>query len=74
MCIARNIADSGPSQKDKDSRGAGSNRAFSKEHDLMIETRRLIKSVHTTEGLLTILKGIDLRVTEGEVVLSLIHI
>ena len=34
----------------------------------MIETRRLIKSVHTTEGLLTILKGIDLRVTEGEVV------
>ena len=34
----------------------------------MIETRRLIKSVHTTEGLLTILKSIDLRVTEGEVV------
>ena len=34
----------------------------------MIETRRLIKSVHTTEGLLTILNGIDLRVTEGEVV------
>ena len=34
----------------------------------MIETRRLMKSVHTTEGLLTILKGIDLRVTEGEVV------
>ena len=34
----------------------------------MIETRRLIKSVHTTEGLLTILKGIDLRITEGEVV------
>ena len=34
----------------------------------MIETRRLIKSVHTTEGLLTILKGINLRVTEGEVV------
>ena len=34
----------------------------------MIETRRLVKSVHTTEGLLTILKGIDLRVTEGEVV------
>ena len=34
----------------------------------MIETRRLIKSVHTTEGLLTILKGIDLRVIEGEVV------
>lgn len=34
----------------------------------MIETRRLIKSVHTTEGLLTILKGIDLQVTEGEVV------
>ena len=34
----------------------------------MIETRRLIKSVRTTEGLLTILKGIDLRVTEGEVV------
>ena len=32
----------------------------------MIETRRLIKSVHTTEGLLTILQGIDLRVTEGE--------
>jgi len=34
----------------------------------MIETRSLIKSVHTTEGLLTILKGIDLRITEGEVV------
>ncbi|MBQ85422.1 MAG: hypothetical protein CMQ16_03320 [Gammaproteobacteria bacterium] len=34
----------------------------------MIETRRLIKSVDTTEGLLTILKGIDLRITEGEVV------
>ena len=34
----------------------------------MIETRRLIKRVHTTEGLLTILKGIDLRITEGEVV------
>ena len=34
----------------------------------MIETRKLIKSVHTTEGLLTILKGIDLRITEGEVV------
>ena len=37
----------------------------------MIETRRLMKSVHTTEGLLTILKGIDLRVTEGEVLQSL---
>ena len=34
----------------------------------MIETRRLIKSVDTTEGLLTILKGIDLLITEGEVV------
>ena len=34
----------------------------------MIETRSLIKSVHTTEGLLTILKGIHLRITEGEVV------
>ena len=34
----------------------------------MIETRSLIKSVHTTEGLLTILKGIDLRIAEGEVV------
>lgn len=34
----------------------------------MIEARSLIKSVHTTEGLLTILKGIDLRITEGEVV------
>ena len=34
----------------------------------MIETRSLIKSVHTTEGLLTILKDIDLRITEGEVV------
>ncbi|MGA1054592.1 MAG: ABC transporter ATP-binding protein, partial [Pseudohongiellaceae bacterium] len=34
----------------------------------MIETRSLIKSVHTTEGLLTILRGIDLRITEGEVV------
>ena len=34
----------------------------------MIETRSLIKSVHTTEGLLTILKSIDLRITEGEVV------
>ena len=34
----------------------------------MIETRSLIKSVPTTEGLLTILKGIDLRITEGEVV------
>jgi len=34
----------------------------------MIETRSLIKSVPTTEGLLTILKGIDLRITQGEVV------
>lgn len=33
----------------------------------MIETRSLIKSVPTTEGLLTILKGIDLRITQGEV-------
>ena len=34
----------------------------------MIETRKLIKSVHTSEGLLTILKSIDLRISEGEVV------
>ena len=34
----------------------------------MIETRSLIKSVPTTEGLLTILKGIDLQITQGEVV------
>jgi len=34
----------------------------------MIETRSLIKSVPTTEGFLTILKGIDLRITQGEVV------
>ena len=34
----------------------------------MIETRGLTQSVDTSEGLLTILKGIDLRITEGEVV------
>tara|TARA_B100001115_G_scaffold183007_2_gene180634 strand:- start:206 stop:916 length:711 start_codon:yes stop_codon:yes gene_type:complete len=38
------------------------------EHYPMIETRKLIKSVHTSEGLLTILKSIDLRISEGEVV------
>tara|TARA_B100001057_G_scaffold224154_2_gene224435 strand:+ start:2721 stop:3431 length:711 start_codon:yes stop_codon:yes gene_type:complete len=38
------------------------------EHYQMIETRGLTQSVDTSEGLLTILKGIDLRITEGEVV------
>ncbi len=32
----------------------------------MIETRNLVKSVDTSEGLLTILKGIDLRIAAGE--------
>jgi putative ABC transport system ATP-binding protein len=34
----------------------------------MIETRNLVKSVDTSEGLLTILKGITLKVNEGEIV------
>lgn len=34
----------------------------------MIETRNLVKSVETSEGLLTILKGITLKVNEGEIV------
>ena len=34
----------------------------------MIETRNLVKSVDTSEGLLTILRGITLRVNEGEIV------
>ena len=34
----------------------------------MIETRDLVKSVDTSEGLLTILKGITLKVNEGEIV------
>ena len=34
----------------------------------MIETRNLVKSVDTSEGLLTILKGISLLVEEGEIV------
>lgn len=34
----------------------------------MIETRNLVKSVNTSEGLLTILKGITLKVNEGEIV------
>ena len=34
----------------------------------MIETRNLIKSVETSEGLLTILKGIDLLIEPGEAV------
>jgi putative ABC transport system ATP-binding protein len=34
----------------------------------MIETRNLVKSVGTSEGLLTILKGITLKVNEGEIV------
>ncbi len=34
----------------------------------MIETRSLVKSVDTSEGLLTILKGISLTIAEGEVV------
>ncbi|MDA0687083.1 MAG: ABC transporter ATP-binding protein [Proteobacteria bacterium] len=34
----------------------------------MIEISQLVKSVETSEGLLTILKGIDLSIREGEVV------
>lgn len=34
----------------------------------MIEISQLVKSVQTSEGLLTILKGIDLTIREGEVV------
>jgi putative ABC transport system ATP-binding protein len=34
----------------------------------MIETRNLVKSVDTSEGQLTILKGITLKVNEGEIV------
>jgi putative ABC transport system ATP-binding protein len=34
----------------------------------MIETRNLVKSVDTSEGLLTILRGITLKVNEGEIV------
>jgi putative ABC transport system ATP-binding protein len=34
----------------------------------MIETLNLVKSVDTSEGLLTILKGITLKVNEGEIV------
>lgn len=34
----------------------------------MIETRNLVKSVETSEGLLTILKGIDLCIEPGEAV------
>ncbi len=34
----------------------------------MIEISQLVKSVQTSEGLLTILKGIDLAIREGEVV------
>ena len=34
----------------------------------MIETSNLVKRVHTSEGPLTILKGISLSITEGEVV------
>ena len=34
----------------------------------MIETRNLVKSVETSEGLLTILKGIDLLIEPGEAV------
>lgn len=34
----------------------------------MIETSQLVKSVDTSEGLLTILKGIDLSIAAGEVV------
>ena len=34
----------------------------------MIETRNLVKSVDTSEGLLTILKGISLKVDDGEIV------
>ncbi len=34
----------------------------------MIETTRLVKSVDTSEGLLTILKGIDLSIAAGEIV------
>lgn len=33
----------------------------------MIEITQLVKSVETSEGLLTILKGIDLKILEGEV-------
>lgn len=34
----------------------------------MIETRNLVKAVDTSEGVLTILKGIDLRIDSGEAV------